>query len=54
MTWTKHKWAEYKIVTDIPSVWGRVLYASSIVTAKAMAKRYNGVIVKKESDKQTK
>ena len=37
------KWAKY-IVRVKFSVWGRILYASSLQTAEAMAKHYKGII----------
>ena len=39
----KHSWAKY-IVKVKYSPWGNILYASSIVTANAMALFFNGVI----------
>ena len=39
------KWAKYRVLVEW-SVWGQVLYASSIVTARSMAQFYKGTIEK--------
>jgi hypothetical protein len=37
------QWANYRVHVQY-SAWGKILYASSIITATAMAKHYSGTI----------